>query len=233
MLATSIWKGRVGVGHRRRDPFGDHGEERLEVVRFLVEFALGIALLGAGVDDREVELFFVGVEFAEEVEDLVQGICRAGAGAVDLVDDHDRLDSQVEGFLEHEAGLRHRSVEGIDQQQDRVDHLQHPLDFAAEVGMAGGVDDVDLQPAVVNGKVLGEDGDAALLLQVVAVHDPFGDDLVLAEDSGLLEHGVDQGGLAVVDVGDDGDVADVLGHDLNGSLPALPGVGGFCKTHLI
>ena len=33
--------------------------------------------------------------------------------------------------------------------------------------------------------------------------------LVGAEDAGLPEHGVDQGGLAVVDVGDDGDVPDV------------------------
>jgi hypothetical protein len=28
----------------------------------------------------------------------------------------------------------------------------------------------------------------------------------------LLEHGVDEGGFAVVDVGDDGDVANVLAH---------------------
>jgi hypothetical protein len=28
----------------------------------------------------------------------------------------------------------------------------------------------------------------------------------------LPEHGVDEGGFAVVDVGDDGDVANVLGH---------------------
>jgi hypothetical protein len=29
----------------------------------------------------------------------------------------------------------------------------------------------------------------------------------------LPEHGVDEGGLTVVDMGDDGDVANVLGHD--------------------
>ena len=33
---------------------------------------------------------------------------------------------------------------------------------------------------------------------------------VRGERTGLLEHGVDQGGLAVVDVGDDGDVTDVV-----------------------
>jgi hypothetical protein len=35
----------------------------------------------------------------------------------------------------------------------------------------------------------------------------FGDALVVAEGAGLLEQLVDQRGLAVVDVGDDGDVA--------------------------
>ena len=34
--------------------------------------------------------------------------------------------------------------------------------------------------------------------------------LVLAEDAGLPEHRVDERRLAVVDVGDDGDVADVV-----------------------
>ena len=33
-----------------------------------------------------------------------------------------------------------------------------------------------------------------------------------AEDAALVEHGVHQRGLAVVHVGDDGDVADVSGH---------------------
>jgi hypothetical protein len=36
----------------------------------------------------------------------------------------------------------------------------------------------------------------------------LGDGFVGTEGAGLAEHGVDEGGLAVVDVGDDGDVAD-------------------------
>jgi hypothetical protein len=42
---------------------------------------------------------------------------------------------------------------------------------------------------------------------VVAVHHALGD-LLVAEGAGLAQQLVDQGGLAVVDVGDDGDVAD-------------------------
>ena len=54
---------------------------------------------------------------------------------------------------------------------------------------------------------LGQDGDAALFFEIVRIHHAFGDALVLAEGAGLLEQAVDERGLAMVDVGDDGDVA--------------------------
>ena len=52
------------------------------------------------------------------------------------------------------------------------------------------------------------------------VHDPVGDRLVGAERAGLAQQGVDERGLAVVDVGDDRHVADV------GTVPQFAGVGG-------
>ena len=88
-------------------------------------------------------------------------------GAVDLVDDDDHPVAQLQRAAEHEAGLGHGALGGVDEQDDAVDHLQDALDLAAEVGVAGGVDDVDLRVAVLDGGVLGEDGDAALTLEVV------------------------------------------------------------------
>src|SRR2546426_8810766 len=41
-------------------------------------------------------------------------------------------------------------------------HSQHALDLAAEIGMAGGVDDVDLDPPIADRGGLGQDGDALL-----------------------------------------------------------------------
>ncbi len=110
-------EGGVGVRHRRGDAITDHLEKRLEIIGFISQFPFGEAELGAGVDDGKIELCFVGVEFAEEVEDHVDHLFRASARAVDLVDYNDWLDPQIEGFLQHETGLRHRPVEGIDQQQ--------------------------------------------------------------------------------------------------------------------
>ena len=69
-----------------------------------------------------------------------------------------------------------------------------------------------LPPAIVDGRVFGEDGDAALALQLVRVHHPLGHLLVGAEGAGLAQHGVNESGFAVVDMGDDGDIAYRLGH---------------------
>ena len=120
-------------------------------------------------------------------------------------------------LLEHVARLRQRPLRGVDEQQDRVDHQQRPLDLAAEVGVAGRVDDVQADDVVrvarrvvLDGRLLGEDRDALLALEIHRVHDPVDDCLVGAEDAGLTKHRVDERGLAVVDVGDDREVAQVV-----------------------
>jgi hypothetical protein len=60
---------------------------------------------------------------------------------------------------------------------------------------------------VVDGAVLGEDGDAALALEVVRIHDALDEVLVRGEGARLAQQLVDERGLAVVDVGDDRDVS--------------------------
>ena len=97
--------------------------------------------------------------------------------------------------------------DGVDEQQHAIDHRQHALDLAAEIGVARGVDDVDVRAGIVDGRVLREDRDAAFALDVVRVHHAFGDVLVRGEGAGLVQQLVDQCRLAVVDVGDDRDIA--------------------------
>ena len=176
---------------------------------------------GTGVDDRGVQLAFVRVQIDHQVDGLGDDLVAARVRTVHLVDHGDDRQAQRQRMLEHEAGLGHRALEGVDQQQHAVDHLEHALHLAAEVGMAGGIHDVDLHALVVDGGVLGQDGDAALLFQIVAVHDAVGDLLVLTKNAALLEHFVDQRGLAVVDVRNDGDVADVLTSHFQGERPSF------------
>ena len=76
--------------------------------------------------------------------------------------------------------------------------------------MPGSVDDVDLLPAEPDRRVLGQDRDPLLALEIHRVHDALRNVLVLAEAPALPEHRVDQRRLPVVDVGDDRDVAQIV-----------------------
>ena len=99
-----------------------------------------------------------------------------------------------------------RAVVGVHDEQHAVHHAEGALDLAAKVGMAGGVHDVDDLVLPVDGRVFGLDRDALLLLEVHRVHRALLHVLVGAEDAAFLEQLVDEGGFAMVDMGDDGDV---------------------------
>ena len=167
------------------------------------------ALLGRAVEDRKIELLVGRVERGEQIEHLVDDLRRPRVGAVDLVDDHDGLEAHLERLGDHELGLRQRAFGGVHQHQRAVHHVQDALDLAAEIGVAGRVDDIDAGILPQDRGRLGQDGDAALALEIVGIHRAFDHALVLAERARLLQQPVDQGGLAVVDVRDDGDVAKV------------------------
>src|SRR5207237_223843 len=95
-------------------------------------------------------------------------------------------------------------------EEHAVHHVHHALDLATEIGVARRVHDIDLDALVGDCGVLRHDGDATLALKSVGVHDALGYLLVLAEYVALPEHGVHERGLAVVHVGDNSDVADVV-----------------------
>ena len=164
---------------------------------------------GVGVDDREVDLGLVGVEVEEQLVDLVDDLVDARVGTVDLVDHEDHRQPRLQRLAQHEPRLRQRALAGVDEQQHAVDHRQAALDLAAEVGVARRVDDVELHVAVAHRGVLGQDRDPLLALEVHRVEHPVGHVLVGAKRARLPQQGVDQRRLAVVDVGDDRDVADV------------------------
>src|SRR5690606_33095253 len=73
----------------------------------------------------------------------------------------------------------------------------------------GGIDDVDAIVLPVDRSRLGEDGDAALLFEVVGIHGARGDALIVAERAGLPEELVHERGFPMVDVRDDRDVSKV------------------------
>ena len=82
----------------------------------------------------------------------------------------------------HELGLRQRTFGGVDQHQRAIDHVEDALDLAAEIGVARRVDDVDAGALPEDRGHLGENGDAALALEIVGIHRALGHPLVLAEE---------------------------------------------------
>src|SRR6185437_10384914 len=111
-----------------------------------------------------------------------------------------------------------------------VHHVEDALDLAAEIGVAGSVDDVDAGVFPLHRGRLGQDGDAALALQIVGIHRALDHALVVAVGAGLLQQAIDQRGLAVVDVGDDGDVTKVHGSSSDWACWATGGARSRRKT---
>ena len=200
----------------------DRLEQRRHVAAAVTRVERGKTLDRGGVDDRKVELRLGGAQAVEQVERLVEHPVRARFVTVDLVDHDDRTQTVREGLLRDEPRLRHRAVDRVHEQQHRIDHRQHALDFAAEIGVPGRIDDVDAVAVPLDGRVLGQDGDAAFLFERVRVHDALWNDRAGVKRAGLLQELVDQRGLAMVDMRDDRDVAEVLrwvrGHVLRQGL---------------
>ena len=80
--------------------------------------------------------------------------------------------------------------------------------------MSRGVDQVEIVDLAVarlvgQGRGLRLDGDAALLFQIHGVEHLLGH-FAVGQAAAELDEAVGQGGLAVVDVGDDGEIADIF-----------------------
>ncbi len=193
----------------------DQIKQCVQVLAGAIQLVIGPAGAAGGIHVREVQLVIVGIQRRKQVETFVQCAIRLGIGFVDLVQHHDRAQPQGQRLGGDEFGLRHRAFRGVDQQHHAIDHRQDPLYLATEIGVAGGVDDIDAGAFPFHRGGLGEDGNAALAFQVIAVHGPFGHGLVLAERAGLFQKLIHQRCFAVVNVSDDRNVAKVHGVYLN------------------
>src|SRR5439155_25028024 len=131
----------VGVAGRRRNLLEDRVEQRLHVVVRVFERRADESRASAGVKNWEIELLIRRAELDHQIENFVEHGLGPCIAAIDLVDDDDRKETEDERLAEDEAGLRHRTFGGIDQQDHTLDHREDALHFAAEIGVAGRVDD--------------------------------------------------------------------------------------------
>ena len=206
---------------RSRDVFDDRFEERLHsaVAVVLLQIADGPSVKSGAVQNGKIGLFVRRSEFDEQIERLFQGADRIGRRPVDFVHENDRLQSHAKGVHQNVSGLGHRSLVCVDKKQHRIHRRENALDFSGEVCMSGRIDNVDMVVAPRNGAVFGANGDAALPFDLVVIHDPLFDACVRSENLSRPEDRIDERRLAVIDVRDNGDIANpacVL-HDFSNS----------------
>ena len=165
----------------------DQIEQRRQILARAVQLHVGPAVAARRIHVGEIQLFVIGTEAGKQVETFVQRAIRLCVTLVDLVQNNDRVQSQCQRFGGDEFGLRHRAFGRINQQYNAIHHGQDAFDLAAEIGVAGRVDDVDTDAFPFDRGRFGKNCDAALTLQVVAVHGAFGRRLIFAIGAGLFQ----------------------------------------------
>ena len=187
---------RLGVAGGRRQAVDDGLQHLLDV-----EAGLGRDGDGAG-----------GIE-ADHVLDLLLHPLHLGGGQVDLVQHRHDLMAGVDRLVDVGQGLRLHALGGIHHQQRALAGGEAAAHLIGEVHMARRIHQVELVGLAVAGLVgqahgLGLDGDAPLPLDIHGIEDLVAH-LPVGDGAAGLDQPVGQGGFAMVDMGDDREVADM------------------------
>ena len=132
---------------------------------------------------------------------------------VDFVDDRYDFETVIDGQVGVGQSLRFHTLRGVDHQERALAGSQRARDFVRKIHMAGGVDQVELILLAVMRGVLhthgvGFDSDATFPLEIHRIQD-LGLHLALGKRPGKLQQAVGERGFAMIDVGDNGKIADV------------------------
>ena len=102
------------------------------------------SLFCTSVQGLEIQLVLSGIKGEHKVKYLLVYLVGTTVLLVYLIYYHYRFFTHLNSLLEHKPCLWHCALKSINKQQNSVCHVEHPLNFTAEVGMARGVDDVNL-----------------------------------------------------------------------------------------
>ncbi len=159
------------------------------------------------VPDRQLHGGHAG---AEARPDLCQGAVEVGPLAVEFVDDDYPGDPETGRRPPGILGLGLHAVGGAHHDHGQIDIGQGREHLAGEVGVAGGVEKVHLDPVDREGGEAGRDGELAGRLLGLEVHHGGAllDRAPARDGTGGGEQGLGQRGLTGAVVPDEGDVAD-------------------------
>ena len=158
---------------------------------------------------------------------ILLGNLQLEEGTIDLVDDNNRLDTLTKSLTEHSLGLHAHTFDGIDDNEGTIGDTESSCNLGREIDVTGGIDQVDQEISTVGllandvleilvalqVSVQGDgsrlDGDTTFLLIRTSVGGSRRTGLCRGDNTGLGEEGIGEGGLSVIDVGNDGHVTDV------------------------
>ena len=191
------FQGRLAVAPGGRDLFDD-GPEKVADADVLF-----------GADFENFRLFN-----AQQVVDLHDDPVDLRIGQVDFVDNGNDREVVLQGEEDVADGLRLYPLAGVDQQDRPLAGGEGSGDFVGEIDVPRGVDEVEDIGLVIGRPVghadgVGFDGNPPFALQVHAVQD-LRFHLLLRKGEGAFQEPVCQGRFPVVDVGDDGEVTNLL-----------------------
>ena len=187
---------RCGVARGRRQPGHQGFEHALDVEP------------GLGRDQHRIG----GVE-PDHILDLLPDPLGLGRRQVDLVQHRDDLVPGLDRLIDIGQGLRLDPLAGVDDQQRALAGGQGAADLIGEIDMPRRVHQIEDIALTVLGAVLQSnglrlDGDAALALELHVVEHLLAH-LARLEPAAGLDQPVGQGRLAVVDMRDDREIADL------------------------
>ncbi len=110
-----VERGRwIGLG--RRHGLEDGLKQRDHLVTRIIQLTDHVPVAGAAVKKRGVKLFLGRLQLEQQLKNLVVNLDRVGMFAVDFVDDHDNLETVLQGFAQHKPCLGLGTFIGIDKQ---------------------------------------------------------------------------------------------------------------------
>ena len=147
--------------------------------------------------------------------DLVFDHVHVRRGQVNFVDHRNDGQIVLHGQVEVGQGLGLHPLGGVHHQEHAFAGSQGPADLIGKIHVSRGVDKVQvvllpILSLIRQGNGIAFDGYAAFTLDVHGVEDLI-PELPFPHHTGVLDQAVGQSGLAVVNMGDDAEVADV-GH---------------------
>lgn len=215
----SVTLGELADGESPSVETGTEGNGALE----WVDLDITESLVEIGGDDDVDGLNGTG----EGLVKILLGNLELEKSTINLVDDHNWLDTLTESLTENGLGLDTDTFDGVDDDESTISDTESSSNLRREINVTRRIDQVDqeiwaiglladdvleilwIREVAVQGDSSGFDSNTTLLLILTGIGSSGVTSLCCGDNTGLGQEGVGKGGLSVIDVSNNGHVTDV------------------------